>query len=259
MTVNICGLDINYKTCGDAGRPDILMLHGWGASMEPFDFLIKHLSQSFRVTAFDFPGCGGSRIMGEPWDVEDYAELTVKLIDKLGLKNPVLIGHSNGGRVIMQLCGTGMLSPEKIVLFGAAGIKHKKTLRQRLRQAAFKTIKRVLLLPGIKKHSAGLLERARAHFGSADYRSAPEVLRQTMVRLLARDMRPLLPGIKASTLLIYGENDTATPVSDAEEIAGFIKDSGVCVIKGAGHFCFLDSPYETAAILDAFLKEDAHD
>lgn len=256
MTVDIDGLNINYTMQG-SGR-DILMLHGWGASMETFAFLIKHLSQRFRVTAFDFPGCGGSDTMTEPWDVEEYAVLTVKLIERLGLKDPILIGHSNGGRVIMQLCGAGMLSPEKIVLFGAAGIKHKKTLRQKLRQTAFKAVKHLLLLPGIKNHSAGLLERARAHFGSADYRSAPEVLRQTMVRLLARDMRPLLPNIKASALLIYGENDTATPVGDAEIISSMIKDSGVCVIKGAGHFCFIDSPCETAAILDSFFKEDAH-
>ncbi len=255
MIINIDGLDIKYETCGKEGARDILFMHGWGSSMEPFDFLIKHMSENFRVTAFDFPGNGGSQIMNEPWDVESYARFTKKFISALGLKNPVLIGHSNGGRVIMQLCGTGMVNPDKIVLIGAAGIKHKKTLRQKLRQTTFKTIKNILLLPGIRNHSQKLLERARSHFGSSDYKSAPQVLRESMVRLLAKDMRDVLPGIKASTLLIYGENDTATPVSDAEVIASAVADAGVCVIKGAGHYCFLDSPYQVAAILDSFLKE----
>lgn len=232
----------------------MLLLPGWGATLDLYEFIIKHLSDRFKVTALDFPGCGGSQIMERPWDVQDYADLTVSFIEKVGLKNPILIGHSNGGRVIMQLCGTGMLSPDKVILLGAAGIKHKKTFKQKVRQSAFKLIKRILLLPGIRKYSKNLLERARSHFGSADYKSAPEVLRQTMVRLINRDMRGVLSNIKASTLLIYGENDTAATVEDANIIASYIDDAGVCVIKGAGHFAFLDRPFEVAKIIDSFLN-----
>ena len=254
LQINIDGLDIRYESAGkDSGR-DILILPGWGAALDLYEFLIKHLSDRFKVTAVDFPGCGGSQIMSEPWDVQDYADFVVKFIEKAGLNNPILIGHSNGGRVIMQLCGTGMLSPDKVVLLGAAGINHKKTFKQNLRQSVFKFIKKVLLLPGIRKYSKNMLDKARNHFGSADYKSAPDVLRRTMVKLISRDMREVLPNIKASTLLIYGENDTAATVDDANVIASCIDDAGVCVIRGAGHFAFLDRPFEVAKIIDSFLN-----
>ena len=75
-----------------------------------------------------------------------------------------------------------------------------------------------------------------------------------MVRLINHDMRGVLSNIKASTLLIYGENDTAATVEDANIIASYIDDAGVCVIKGAGHFAFLDSPFEVEKIIDSFLS-----
>ncbi|HIZ16929.1 MAG TPA: alpha/beta hydrolase [Firmicutes bacterium] len=254
LQINIDGLDIRYEMLGQSNERDILVLPGWGATLNLYEHIMKHLSSRFRVTAIDFPGVGGSQIMAEPWDVQDYADFVIKFIKKAGLKNPIFIGHSNGGRVIMQICGTGMLSPDKVILLGAAGIKHKKTFKQKIRQSVFKFIKRVLLLPGVRKYSQNMLDKARSHFGSADYKSAPEVLRQTMVRLINRDMRDVLSNIKASTLLIYGENDEETTVEDANIIASYIDDAGVCVIKGAGHFAFLDSPFEVEKIIDSFLS-----
>ena len=87
----------------------------------------------------------------------------------------------------------------------------------------------------------------------ADYNAAPLVLRQTLVNLVNTDLRNELHKITASTLLIWGENDTATPLSDAKIIESLIKDAGLCVINGAGHFAFAEAPKQTAAILNSFL------
>ena len=114
-------------------------------------------------------------------------------------------------------------------------------------------IKGLLSLPGIRKHTGDLLDRARKHYGSADYHSAPPVLRQTLVKVVNEDLTGLLPNIKASTLLIYGENDTATPVADAKKMEAMIPDAGLCVIEGAGHFSFVERPYQVHKILHSFL------
>ena len=115
-------------------------------------------------------------------------------------------------------------------------------------------IKNVLTLPILKNHTEGLMDKARKHYGSADYNAAPEVLRKTLVSLVNTDLRDILPNISCPTLLIWGENDTATPLSDAKIIESLISDSGLCVIKGAGHFAFIERPFEVEAILNSFIK-----
>lgn len=252
MEITIDNLKINYKEKGE-GDP-VLMLHGWGSSVVPFTNIINLLSTKYRVIAVDFPGCGKSETMKEPWTVDTYADFTVKLCKELYIENPILIGHSHGGRVIMKLVGEKMIEPKKVIFLDSAGLIPKKSLKKKMKIASFKFIKRVLTLPLINKFSGGLLEKARNHFGSSDYKSAPQVLRNTMVNVVNTDLRHLLPSFSCPTLLIWGENDTDTPLADAKIIESLIKDSGLCVIKNAGHFAFLDNPVQTAAILKSFLN-----
>ncbi|MBR2044356.1 MAG: alpha/beta hydrolase [Clostridia bacterium] len=252
MEIVIDNLKINYVEKGE-GEP-ILMLHGWGSSTVPYNGIINLLSLKYRVIAVDFPGCGQSDTMLSPWTVDDYCDFVLKFCKGVNISDPILIGHSHGGRVIMKLVGEKMLNPEKIVLFDSAGLIPKKSFKNKVRIATFKLIKRVLTLPLIKSFSAPLLEKARNHFGSADYKSAPEVLRKTMVNVVNTDLRHLLPSFSCPTILIWGENDTDTPLRDAQTIEKLIPDAGLCVIKGAGHFSFLNNPAQTAAILKSFLE-----
>ena len=80
------------------------------------------------------------------------------------------------------------------------------------------------------------------------------MLRKTLVSLVNTDLRDIISKISCPTLLIWGEKDTATPLADAETIKSLIPDCGLCVIKGAGHYSFLEQPYQTAAILGSFIK-----
>lgn len=251
MYVEIDGLNIYYEECGQGD--DILLLHGWGSSTVAFRGVMSALGDSHHFVALDFPGCGKSDIMQTPWDVTDYANFVIKFIEKLNLDNPTLVGHSNGGRVCIKLAGDKMIYPPKIILLDAAGLIPVKTLSQKMRARNFKIIKIVLSLPVINKFSGNLLDSARKKYGSADYNAAPPVLRQTLVKLVNTDLRDILHNIKCPTLLIWGENDTATPLSDAEIIKSKIPDAGLCVIKGAGHFAFCERPFEANAIIKSFL------
>lgn len=252
MEIVIDGLKIEY-TDTSTDKPPILLLHGWGSSFDVYKGIIATLSDRCRMIALNFPGCGNSDTMSEPWDIDDYCNLVVKFLEALGIENPILFGHSHGGRVIMKLVGSGMMNPPKIVFLDAAGLIPKKSFKQKFRAKSFKTIKRVLTLPVIKNYSGDLLQKARKHYGSADYNAAPEVLRKTLVSLVNTDLRDLLPNISCPTLLIWGENDTATPLEDAKTIEKLIPDAGLCVIKGTGHYSFCERPFEAHAILKSFI------
>lgn len=251
MTVNIDGLNIEYTEAG-CGEP-ILLLHGWGSSFDVYRGIISTLSNRYKLVALNFPGCGNSDTMENPWNLDDYCNFVLKFMEKLSLDNPILIGHSHGGRVILKLAATGIVSPSKIVLLDSAGLIPKKTLNQKFRAFSFKTVKKILTLPILENYTEDLLNKARQHYGSADYNAAPEVLRKTLVSLVNTDLRDIIHNIKCPTLLIWGENDTATPLSDAKIIESLIPDAGLCVIKGTGHYSFCEQPYQAHAILNSFL------
>lgn len=253
MNLNICGLDIEYTISGSGSIP-VVLLHGWGSSFDAYKGIMAALDDRCRFYAVNFPGCGNSQVMNKSWDVDDYCNFVVEFLKANSLENPILIGHSHGGRVALKLAAEKRVNPPKMVLLDSAGLIPKKSFAQKQRAKRFKAIKTILTLPILKNYTQGLLDKARRHYGSADYNAAPQVLRETLVRLVNTDIRDILPSISCSTLLIWGENDTATPLSDAKIIESLIPDAGLCVIKGTGHFSFCEKPYEAHAILRSFIK-----
>ena len=252
MNINVDGLTIEYTEKG-AGLP-ILMLHGWGSSYKFYEPIIEALSDRFRVIAVNFPGCANSQTMKRPWNLDDYCNFVLKFMVLLEIENPILIGHSHGGRVILKMAATGLINPPKIVLLDSAGLIPKKSFKQKFKAKSFKTIKKLLTMPVIKNYSGALLEKARNHYGSADYNAAPLVLRQTLVSLVNTDLRDIIGNIKCPTLLIWGDKDTATPLEDAKTIEKLIPDAGLCVLEGCGHYSFCEKPYQAHAILRSFIK-----
>ena len=251
MFIEIKGLKTEYTECGE-GIP-VLLLHGWGSSFDVYKGIIASLKDRCRLVAVNFPGCGQSETMKEPWCLEDYCDFCLEFMEKLNLKDPILIGHSHGGRVVLKLTAEKMVNPPKIVLLDSAGLIPKKNFKQKCRAKSFKAIKRVLTLPVIKNYSEGLLQKARNHYGSADYNAAPEVLRKTLVSLVNTDIRDILPNISCPSLLIWGDKDTATPLEDAKTIESLIPDAGLCVLEGTGHYSFCEKPYQAQAILNSFI------
>lgn len=251
MFIEIKGLKTEYTECGE-GIP-VLLLHGWGSSFDVYKGIIASLKDRCRLVAVNFPGCGQSETMKEPWCLEDYCDFCLEFMEKLNLKDPILIGHSHGGRVVLKLTAEKMVNPPKIVLLDSAGLIPKKNFKQKCRAKSFKAIKRVLTLPVIKNYSEDLLQKARNHYGSADYNAAPEVLRKTLVSLVNTDIRDILPNIACPSLLIWGDKDTATPLEDAKTIESLIPDAGLCVLEGTGHYSFCEKPYQAQAILNSFI------
>jgi len=119
-TVN--GIEVHYKEQG-SGEDAIVLLHGFGASSFSWREVTTALSADGRVVAFDRPSAGlTQRLMPNEWNPADYAggspyspeaqaDLTVALLDELGIERAVLVGHSAGGSVAML---TALKYPERV-------------------------------------------------------------------------------------------------------------------------------------------------
>ena len=189
----IDGLKIRYIDQG-SGTP-VLLLHGWGVEASVYHLIIDHLSARYRVVAPDLPGFGGSQEPDRPWDSTDFAAFVEKFAAAVQVRDPVLIGHSNGGRIILRLASRpeAALRAKKIVLIDSAGLPARHGPEYYLKVSAFKAGKAVLRLPGVRRLFPQAEEKWKARHGSSDYQKASEVMRRTMVRLLHEDLTDWLP------------------------------------------------------------------
>lgn len=228
IKINIDNLNINYIQQGNG--KNVLILPGWGTTINTYITLINSISTYANVYCLDMPGFGESQEPDTAWNIDKYVDFIIEFITKQNIKELDLIGHSNGGRIIIKLMNKKNLNfkVNKIVLIGSAGIVHKKTLSQTVRIKLFKFCKKFANLKPIKRLFPNLLDKVKNSFGSSDYRNASPVMRQTMVQLVNEDLQELLPNIYAPTLLIWGQNDTATPIQDAEIMEKLIPDARSC-------------------------------
>ena len=245
-------IDLQYKVTG-GGQP-VLLLHGWGWDLNIFAALHARLEPYFKVYTLDFPGFGGSSEPPVPWGVEDYTRMLEEFVRMEGLERPILVGHSFGGRVSLVYASRNPV--HKVILVDAAGVRPRRGIRYYTKVLPFKLSKKVLPVIAGKAQAARIVEAWRRKAGSADYNAVSGVMRTTFVKVVNEDLQRFMPLIGAPTLLIWGDRDTATPLRDAKIMERLIPDAGLVVFEGAGHYSFLDRPYDFGAVVDSFLARD---
>jgi pimeloyl-ACP methyl ester carboxylesterase len=221
--LDIDGIRTRYRRLGSG--PDVLVLHGWAARIEAMTPILTGLASGLTVHAVDLPGSGESEPPAcQPWGHEEYVAWTRALMVALGLKRPNLIGHSRGGAIAFKLAAEHPELIGKLILVNSAGIRRKRTLRYYRRVAVAKFAKHVLRRLGPAGRRAQ--ERLAARSASSDYAQAG-VMRPTLVKLVNEDLIDELPRVRASTLLIWGDADDATPLSDGQTMERLIPDAGL--------------------------------
>lgn len=250
----INGLKIHYEESGPEAAPPIILMHGWGCNHSTVRSIAAAIESGVHVFNIDLPGHGKSDEPDSVWGIEDYTRCIEQFISLLQLKSPTLIGHSFGGRISVLLASRN--NTEKVILVDSAGIKPRRSLRYYLKVYSFKLMKRLTLLTNGKKKGLEKIEKMRAKKGSSDYRNSSPRMRSIMSKVVNEDLKYAMPSIKSPTLLVWGENDTATPLADAKTMNRLIPDSGLVSFPGCGHYSFLDNPIGFKAVVREFLKNE---
>lgn len=247
--IDIKGVTLNYRLGGE-GTPMIIM-HGWGSDHSTLSLFERVGRECHTVYNIDLPGFGKSSEPLTAWTIDDYSDMLEEFTQKLGIENPIILGHSFGGRVAIMYAAKNPVS--RLILIDAAGIKPRRTLSYYLKVYPYKFAKKVYPLILGKKRAEKLIDDMRNKLGSIDYRTSSPKMRQIMVKAINTDLRKYLSDITAPTLLLWGENDTATPMRDAHIMHRNIKNSNLVSFPGAGHFSFLDNPYQSASVVRRFI------
>ncbi len=256
MTKTVNGIKINYVQKGEGDL--IVLLHGWGSNIKLFANLIDLLSKKYKVVAMDMPGFGESAEPPSAWCVDDYVEFVIDFLKDYNADKVMLLGHSFGGRVIIKMNSRENLPFKitKVILVDSAGILPPKSNKKSFRTYYYKAGKAILSTGLAQKIAPDALENFRKKMGSADYAAASPLMRQVLVKVVNEDLEPLLPNIKCPALLVWGVNDTATPLSDGEKMEKLIPDAGLVKLENAGHYSFLDQQYTFNRVMSSFMKLD---
>lgn len=253
------GAGMNYEAFGSGDRV-LVLLHGWGGSTESWIPVTRDFQKDFRVIAVDFPGFGKSPEPAVGWSVDEYARLTAAFLRSLNAKKLYLIAHSFGGRVALAVNRDDPVLIHKQILTGCAGLPPKKSEKEKLSVRAVHMVS-ALADNRLTRAVAGdkAIDKARDKmrnvFGSSDYKNASPLMKETFQKVIAQDLTDCLGRVKASTLLVWGENDTATPIWMGREMEKSIRDAGLVVFEGAGHYAYLEQYARFRAIAENFFSD----
>ncbi len=221
------------------GVPEVLALHGWGRRGADF----AHVLQGRSALAPDLPGFGASPPPDHVMGAESYAEAISGLLDVFD-RPPVVVGHSFGGRLAVCLAAR---RPEKVgplVLTGVPLIRRPVGSGPSAGFRVARWMNRVGML------SDERMERLRRSRGSADYRAATGVMRDILVTVVNESYEGQLSRIGQPVEMVWGAEDTVTPVSIAEAAQALLREASLEVLPGVGHLVPTQAPGALAEAID---------
>ncbi len=245
MKITINGENIFYEQLGK-GKKEVVLLHGWGQNLEMMMPLAKKLEDTYHITILDLPGFGASFTPKKALTIYKYETIIEDFFNKLNITNPILIGHSFGGRIAIIYSSKNKVN--KLILMGAPCVREKK--KTKLLYKFFKFI-------CITKRSK---EFFKLKYGSVDYNNTKGAMRSLFVNTVNEDLSSCAKKIACPTLLVWGSKDTAAPINDAYKLKELINNCEMIEIKDATHYAYLEKlDYVSEQIINFLEKGDEYD
>ena len=184
-------------------------------------------------------------------NTEAYCDKMIEALKILKIENPIACGHSFGGRILIKMATK--IKFEKLILTGSAGVVNPKPFHYYVKVYTYKTLKKIFKFGPVRKLCPTLLDKYRKNAGSDDYNKASDIMKQILSVSVNEDIRHDFSKVSIPTLLIWGDLDTATPLSDGKLMEKEMKDAGLVIFKGGTHFAFLEQKNRFLTVLDAFI------
>jgi pimeloyl-ACP methyl ester carboxylesterase len=222
------------------GAPWVLALHGWQRTHQDFSRTLEGID----AIALDLPGFGASPPPPEALGAAGYAEAVLSVLEGFE-RPPVVLGHSFGGRVAVHLAAANPDRVHALVLTGVPLLRPAGVVRPKVAWQ----FKLGRALHARRLVSDERMEAMRQRYGEADYRNATGVMRAVNVIAVNETYEEQLAAIECPVELVWGEDDTAAPVSVAEQAAAMLHTAKVTRLPGISHLTPLLAPEALAAAL----------
>jgi pimeloyl-ACP methyl ester carboxylesterase len=248
---DLAELRLYYERAG-SGEPELLFVPGWCCDHTAFQPQFEHFSQAHAVTAVDLRGCGQSDAAEDGYGIPDFAGDLAQLCEAVGIEKPVVVGHSLGGMIAVELGARYPALPSALVLLDPGPIdslpedvKHFEAAAEQLAGPGGEDFRRLWV------EDMGARDEELARW-IVDLTSAvPLPIATAVIRQLndwnGRDAFGLCA---VPTLLIRAALGTSP---DALRLREIKPDLQVAITVGAGHFHQLEVPEQVNAMIERFL------
>ena len=229
-------INVNYIDYGQKDNP-IVLLHGWGQNIQMMKGLGDQFSFTNRIIIVDLPGYGQSEEPKTVWNVDDYVDCIKELLESLNVSNPIIIGHSFGGKI-----GLLYATKYKVKKLVCLASPYKKSSKDKsLKVKMLKTAKKIPVL------------------NKLEGKNASEMMRKILVETVNCDITEEVKKIKCPTLLIWGTMDKAVSINDAYQLEKLISNCGLVTYEGCSHYAYLERFDQTIRVLKSFLGDDSNE
>ena len=220
---------------------DLYIIHGWTYTVEPWKRTILLLKeQGIRVKMLRVPG------LTEPSDkiytIDDYT----KWADSEIPDGAIALGHSNGGRILLNLCANKPGKLKYLILLDSAGI-YEVTAKKKIVAGLAKVGKPLKKIPVVNK-------AFHKFTGTTDYSKAPENMKQTLVNMLDSDKNLKIGDVTTKTYILWGKKDTTTPPRQATAIYERLPSAELKFYANWTHAPYISDPEGLAKALTKLVK-----
>ncbi len=261
MKIRSGDADIFYDVLGEG--PSVVLLHAFPANHNLWRPVAERLATTYKVVLIDLRGHGNSGAGEGPATMEKHAADVARICDEAGIGRAIFAGVSIGGYVLFEFWRRYRERVRALVLSDTrAGADSEEARQARLKSAG--EVEREgpdsfidgllprLLGESTRRSRPDLAEAARAMAGKMSVAGIAAVLRGMAAR---PDSTPTLAAINVPTLLLFGDEDTVTPVREGELLRQHIRDSRLVVVPRAGHFAVFEQQDAAHDVLRKFLGE----
>jgi magnesium chelatase accessory protein len=264
------GLRWHLQCAGDPSLPAVLLLHGTGASTHSWRDLLPRLSARCHVIAPDLPGHGfsGWPQQRSSFTLPGMARAVAALMREQGRAADLIVGHSAGAAVAVQMCIDGLAAPRAVIGLNAALLPLPGVAG-----AVFSPMARTLVLnPLVPRFFAwtaawpGMPERLLAGTGSsldaagqrlyARLVASPPHVAAALAMMAGWDLAAFareLPRLRPPLRLVVGDRDRTLPPDQAWQVAARVRGATVTVLPGLGHLAHEEQSQTVAALIEAAL------
>jgi len=262
--LQIAGMQLHVRDSGPKDAPALLLLHGFGSSLQTWEPWARALCSDYRVLRFDMPGAGLSAAdpNGDYSDARSM-QVLIALMDHFGIAKASLIGNSMGGKIAWKFAAAFPARIDKLVLispdgFASPGEEYGKrqpvpSMVRLMRYALPKPILKMNLYPAYgdpAKLTDDIVTRYHDLLLGSGNRDAM-IARMEQTELI--NPEPLLRSIMAPTLLLWGQKDAMIPLANADDYAKALPDRKLVVLPGLGHLPQEEAPETSLVPVKEFL------
>lgn len=234
-------------------KKQLVIIPGWGGTVQSWNDFIELANTDFEVHFIDMPCFGDVPCPSEIWGVEEYAKYVIEKTKYL--EKPILLGHSFGGQVAVNMVASNPEMFSAVILSGAVVIRLKYTFKRTIFGLLAKVGKVIFALPIINKLEKIARKILYKVIDSPDYDKTEGVKREIFQKIIRQDQTDNLERIKIPTLVVWGSRDSYVPLKYGIKIADKIPNAKLEIIQDGTHGLHMKRTKELFDIVKNFVAK----